>query len=75
MPTDDSNFSTDPFFAAAPRALVEAGKFVQVPLFIGMTKDEGLMKMVKIMRDTSVRNLYWSVLAELVLSSKDLYFN
>ena len=42
-PSDDSKYSQDPFFKDDPIKLLEQGKVHNVPVMIGVTKDEGLI--------------------------------
>ena len=40
-PTDDSKFSSNPFFSDDPYKILQKGEFNDVPLMIGANKDEG----------------------------------
>jgi hypothetical protein len=42
-PTHDHEFNKDPFFADKPRKVLEEGGFNEVPIMIGLTKNEGLI--------------------------------
>eukprot|EP00095_Tigriopus_kingsejongensis_P001175 maker-scaffold415_size178368-snap-gene-0.31 protein:Tk01175 transcript:maker-scaffold415_size178368-snap-gene-0.31-mRNA-1 annotation:"venom carboxylesterase-6-like" len=49
-PIVDGNFSKDPILADHPKALLQSGKFNQVPLIMGSTKDEGAMYLPQFLR-------------------------
>ena len=42
-PSDDFEYSKDPFFAQNPRKIFENGDFMKVPVMLGATRDEGLL--------------------------------
>ncbi len=55
QPSEDVSFASDPFFSASPLKLVEQNKVLNVPIMIGITRDEGLIASAQMHADPESR--------------------
>jgi hypothetical protein len=57
-PTHDHEFNMDPFFVDKPRKVLKQGGFNQVPIMIGITKNDGLLNTAFMLTKPQLHNYF-----------------